>query len=437
MRAAFVLIVVATMLAVSSDAWACSIARTPQKPPDPNHAPALAYVEVLSAEQLSRPPLAEMRWRMRVLRTYTGDELPTEIEVTGQGEGGGLCGGNYLRVGMRTGLALPQGPPWRLGPYSRTSVEQMEHAALPKPRARGRGRAAVLVARPEAAEQLAAYDRRGGLIGFAPHTGRPLAACPGSKRILDGGYVMSTPDLRVVIRHRQLRDPAVVRCLSADGHRVAGYLPHRKGFLAQFVVVSDRGTVLRRTDGRAAELHADRAFLVENRRLITLDYHKGRKRVLAGAPARVWRLAVSPSGRRVAYVSRWSRTSPARLIVRDLAAGRSASMRVSPSAGRGEVQWLGEDRLAHRWIERDQTYTVLLDAWLRRLGRFPTAPLTSPAFTGDAIFGVDRIGRLVRGGLPDGPLRRLAALPDLGAGQILPLPDRPLLRLSELTPDYA
>jgi hypothetical protein len=435
-RGAFVLIVVATRLAVSSDAWACSVPY-PRKPADPHRAPTLAYVEVLAAEELSRPPLAEMRWRLHVLRTYKGDELPAEIEVTGQGPGGGLCGGNELPVGMRTGLALPAGPPWRLESYSSRSVEAMEHAALPKPRARGSGRAAVLVARPQGAEQLTAYDERGGLIGFARHTGRPLAACPGSKRILDGGYVMSTPDLRVVIRHRQLRDPAVVRCLSADGHRVAAYLPHRNGFLAQFAVVSDRGTVLRRTDGHAAVLGADRAFLVESRRLITLDYREGRKRVLGSAPARVTQLAVSPRERRVAFLTRWTSRSPARLVVRDLANGRSASRRVSPPGGRGDLHWLGEDRLVHRWTEGERVHTLLLDAGLRRLGRFTTTALTARAFRAGTAYGVDRIGRLVRAGLPDGPLTRLAALPDLGAAQVLPLPDRPRLRLSALTPGYS
>jgi hypothetical protein len=142
------------------------------------------------------------------------------------------------------------------------------------------------------------------------------------------------------------------------------------------------------------------AYLVDSRRLLSVDLADGRLHRLARVSYVGESLAESPDGRWLAY------HDGERLRLRELATG--SEHRVAVRSG-GPIAWLSNDRLLYRRGGEGRVYDTGLE--LRR--RYPFFRLHPAAYVSGRLFGMARFELRVLG-LASGRRRLLARLPDRG-----------------------
>jgi hypothetical protein len=395
---------------------------------------------VLEREQREREPnvVESYVYRLRVARAV-GARVGSEVTLVAPEDG---CGPAPLEVGRRLAAFVRRGRGrWTTQGCSIVDPSEFERALTPYPRARGRGRLALLAAGSFGDARVLALDRRGRILGYGPGQGevREISVCPGERRAAE--LVLRGRRLSVAVRDlRTLRvlsvsrlpvsgsslDPgsATVHCADAAAASVHAavrdYLPARRLDLVRlYKAASARAEHLATARGYTVELTPDVAYVGASRRLVAVELVTGAERPLAAARS-PHILGLSPDGRLLAVFDR------DRLRLVPVAGGALRSRRVRYGE---QLVWLSADRFLFRSGGEARIY----DTDLNLLRRYRFFRADGQALTGGTLFGTDRFA-LRSLELGSGARRTVSRLPDRGIVDLVGLSTGPMVDTSRRAP---
>jgi hypothetical protein len=395
---------------------------------------------VLQREEREREPnlVESYVYRLRVTRGV-GARLGSEVTLVAPEDG---CGPPPLAVGERLAAFVRRGRGrWTTHGCSIVDPSEFQRALTPYPRARGRGRLALLAAGSFGDARVLALDRRGRILGYGPGQGevREISVCPGEHRAAElvvrgRGLWVAVRDLRTLRVVSVSRVPAsgssvdpgsaTVDCadaVAASVHAaVREYLPARRLDLVRlYRAASPRAEHLATARGYTVELAADVAYVGGSRRLVAVELGTGAERPLAAARS-PHILGLSPGGRLLAVFD------GDRLRLVPVAGGAERSRRIRYGE---ELVWLSADRFLFRAGGEARVYDTELD--LLRRYRFFRA--YGQALTGGTVFGTDRFD-LRSLELGSGARRTVSRLPDRGILDLVGLSSGPVVETTRRAP---
>jgi hypothetical protein len=342
-------------------------------------------------------------------------------------------------IGRQAAVVLRrQGGAWTAGLCDQLDPAMLRAAARPLPSPNGLGPPAFVVGGRFGDVTTIALDGRLRTLAYGRGEGtvRALAVCPGGRRVAEAAWRPGGATLRVrkaaglgIVRRWRIAlplQPAAVRCADPLGRRVDLFATSLDSPARARLLTASGDGVRTLWSGTAlyASFAAGVAYLSAGSQataLVRLDLDTGQAARIASLPPYTGALVPNQAGTRLAAVASGARfaatPAPSRLVAVDLSrrpTARSVSLRSSLA---GDVLWLRDGRLL-LMPHGDNNGPRLFDRSLRPLGRLQGASTFSPGWFGgttavrdDAVVGVDYRGRLLRAGLPDGPVRAARLLP--------------------------
>ena len=391
--------------------------------------------EVTASREVETSPEGPVNeYTLRVERAFNAS-LRAEISIRTPSSRQSSCGFT-LEIGDRVAAFLSRRDgDWNTSLCALTDPAELVAATAPYPRARGRGRVALLSGGSFASARLMALDQRGRVLayGFGRGDVERISVCPGSRYAVE--LVRQGARSRAAVR--DLRSMRVVRSLALPGATVELSCGDRRGRAIHAAALEYSGTyqggrlrVLRAAPARAttiATLGGDviafgrtTAYVGGQRTVSAVDLATGGVRTLTRLESPD-ELAISPDGTRLAV-------NGARRGLRlvDAAGGRLLGRVRS-----GRPAWVGRSRLLVRGTGRPRLY----DRNLRPLRRLDGFSAVGEARAGRRVFGVSG-RRLVAVGLKSGRRRQVALLPDPDTYALVAVPGSPELRAPRRAPGY-
>ena len=429
------LLTLAISVAIGADlARACSCAPTDPRDRLADGEPAVIG-EVEARRTVESTPAGEVfEYTVRVERGLNASLGPV-VMIRGASNGG-ACGFRW-EVGQRVGAFLwREGGNWTTGLCSLVSPAALAAATKPYPRARGRGRVALLLGGSFAGARVMALDRAGRVLGygFGPGSVGELSVCPGARRSAElvhagaGTTRVAVRELRTLRVLRSLPAPratTALRCADRSGRRLfaAGvHYPRANPRGRVRIARLTRGGPRRvaAAGGDTVALTGTRAYVAGRSAVLAVDLATGRSANLASYPD-AGAIAPGPFGTRLAVSGVRHRTRVFALPGGDL---------LGEVAG-GVPAWLPDGRLLVSGTGGTHIYGADL-APLRRLPRLPASP---GAVLANRAYGVAR-RRLYALDLVSGR-RRGVTLPDPDTFALAPVPGAPRIHAPRTAPSPA
>ncbi len=354
------------------------------------------------------------------------------------------CGDPEFEVGERlAAFVRKRSYGWLTHGCSVVDAAEFDRALRPYPRGRGHGRLALLAGGRFGDARVMALNDRGRILGYGFGAGevQQISVCPGAQlaaELVAGrtGWRIATRDLRSLrvlwsvklpMRSPELYSGgATVRCADASAGVVhAAALenrPHSNDDPTRiFSLAATGSTEIASVSGAfGATFGLAAAYLVDSRRLLSVDLADGRVHRLARIAYAGESRAESPDGRWLAY------HDGKRLRLRELATG--SERRVTVRNG-GSIVWLSNDQFMYRPGGEGRVYDTRLE--LRR--RYPFFRLYPAAYLSGRLFGMARFELRVLG-LTSGRRRLLARLPDRGIIELVGVPGGPAVDADPTAP---
>lgn len=386
------------------------------------------------------PLIAAYEYRVRVQRGV-GARFGARATVRVPDDG---CADPEFEVGERfAAFVRKRRYGWVTDGCSVVDPGDFERALKPYPRGRGQGRLALLAGGRFGDARVMALDERGRILGYGLGAGevQQISVCPGGQLAAElvarrTGWTVAARDLRSlrVLWSVQLpmRSPeiypggATVRCADASAGVVHAAAvenrPHSNDDPTRiFRVAATDSTEVARVPGAYGTVFGlAAAYLVDSRRLLSVDLGDGRLRRLARVSYVGESLAESPDGRWLGY------NDGERLRLREVATGRERTVRMRDS---GSIVWLSNDRFLYRRGGEGRVYDTRLE--LRR--RYLFFRLYPAAHVSGRLFGMARF-ELRALGLDSGRRRLVARLPDRGIVALAGVPGEPAVDADPAAP---
>jgi hypothetical protein len=377
------------------------------------------------------PLVTGYEYRVRV-RRGVGARFGSRATVRVPDDG---CGDPDFEVGEQlAAFVRKRSYGWLTHGCSVVDPVEFERALRPYPRGRGHGRLALLAGGRFGDARVMALDDRGRILayGFGAGEVEQISVCPGAQLAAElvarrTGWTVAARDLRSLrvlwTVKLPMRSPelypggATVRCADPSAGVVHAAAvenpPHSPDDATRIFSVAAAGSseIASVLGAFGATFGLEAAYLVDSRRLLSVDLADGRLHRLAHISYVGESVAESPDGRWLAYHDGEG------LRLRELATG--SERRVAVRNG-GPIVWLSNDRLLYRRGGEGRVYDTGLE--FRR--RYPFFRLYPAAYVGGRLFGMARF-ELRALGLASGRRRTVARLPDRGIVALVGVPGGP------------